>query len=380
MAHWSLNRQMFRLLVLAMIVVALGRTVAAEDLDVKVGPQQILIAAGSQGLTHFPDQPLGILKKSPLTFLASVGNETVLFTGQNWRTLRPLATVLKVGEKGAFDSGYAGVGGVYQDGATTYAFYHAEFQENLRSEYSAKNGQLPFIGSVGLAVSTDGCRSFQKLGQVLTSKHPRQANAECAGLGDVTICRDKTGEFLLAYYTDYSRHANQGVQTAVARAPIKDKGRPGTWSKFSKGSFSEPGIGGEETHVLSGHSRGADAYSPCVVFVRELDRYLMVFCAVVYSEVQAGNEETQPRKSGIYLTSSTDGLQWAEPTQLVACHALLRTGLQCAVHPTLSIESANKSQVRAQLLYAFTEEWPKTPHHLAGRTVTIAKKKSTPGP
>ena len=372
---------------LSLIVIVLGSASIAsslgswaaepqEALDVKVGKQEVLIPSGYEGLSHFPDQPIALLNRKPLTFLAAVGNETVLFSGPNWKNLQPIAKVLHVGDKGSFDNGYAGVGGVFIDGSKIYAFYHAEDQENLDSEYSKRNGQRAFIASVGYATSDDGGKTFQKVGQVLASGHPRKDRAECAGLGDISICLDNTKSYLYAYYTDYSRHANEGVQTCVARSPVDSRGRPGSWMKYHDGGFSQPGLGGLESHILSWHSRGGDAYSPSVVYSEGLAKFLMVFCVVDYSEARLGHESKHPKKSGIYLSYSEDGVLWGEigPAD-IASHALLRAGSRDVVHPTLVIESTKDMNLRGVLVYAFTPRWPDVPHHLAGRTITISTKR-----
>jgi hypothetical protein len=345
-----------------------------EMLDVKVGKQAVLLRSGYEGLRYFPDQPIALLNRRPLTFLTAVGNETVLFSGLNWKSLHPIAKVLQAGDKGSFDNGYAGVGGVFKDGSKVYAFYHAEDQDNLHSEYSKRNNQKAFIASVGCAISDDGGKTFQKIGQVLASGHPRKDGAECSGIGDISICADRTKSYLYAYYTDYSRHGNEGVQICVARSPLESKGRPGSWKKYHDGGFNEPGLSGLESHILSWHSRGGDAYSPSVEYNESLGKYLMVFCVVDYSEIRLGKESKQPKKSGIYLCPSEDGVVWGESIQLFASHALLRAGTRDVVHPTLLIESTKGMDLRGVLVYAFTPKWPDVPHHLAGRTITISPK------
>jgi hypothetical protein len=347
----------------------------SKTFDIKVGRQEILMGPGFEGLSYFPDQPIAILSRKPLTFLTAVGNETVLFGGPNWRDLHLLGKVLQAGGNGSFDNGYAGVGGVFVDGPRVYAFYHAEDQENLESNYSKRNNQRAFIASVGCARSDDGAKTFQKVGQVLTSAHPRKPGAECAGLGDISICLDKTRSYLYAHYSDYSRHADQGVQISVARSPLERKGEPGSWKKYFDGGFDQPGLGGLESHVLSWHSRGGDAYSPSVVFCEGIGKYLMVFCVVDYSEVRLGKESKRPKNSGIYLCDSEDGVQWGEPVQLFASHALLRVGTQDVVHPTLVLDTTKGNVVRGVLLHAYTPNWAEVPHHLAGRTITLSPKK-----
>jgi hypothetical protein len=366
-------------LLLLLVLIPLSTVESAEpELSVSVAKQQILLRSGQYGLDYFPDQPVAVVGQRPLRCFMTVGNRTVAFQGKNWNSLRPGKTVLAKGAKGSFDNGYAGVGGVYVMGRKMFVFYHAEDHEGLqRSEYTK---QQTFKSSVALAVS-DGGTSFRKRGQILTSKHPKKPDSLCGGIGDISICVDKTNTYLLAHYVDYSRFAGRGVQTCVARSEITDDGMPGTWKKYFKGRFSEPGLGGEETHILSwwgnmGDRKG-DAYSPHVVYSKQLGKYLMVFNGVSYAEVRKGKEARNPRVSGIYLTSSDDAIHWGKATQLFASHSIILNRHRLVVHPSIHILSENRKTVTAILLYGHSPRWgvPKEgniPHHLASRTLTIS--------
>lgn len=369
-----------------LVLISPVTTWAAEpEISVNVGNQQILLGSGQYGLNYFPDQPVSVISQRPLRCFMTVENYSVAFHGRDWNSLRPVKTILTKGQKGSFDNSYAGVGGVYVDGRNVFLFYHAEDHEGLPKE--KYYNQHSFIGSVALAVSRDGDNSFRKLGQILTAKHPKKKGSKCGGVGDISICVDKTNTYLLAHYVDYSRFTGRGVQTCVARSKISDKGKPGTWKKYFNGRFSEPGLGGRESHILSWFSKKGshkgDAYSPHVVYSKHLGKYLMVFNGVSQAEVVKGKEVHKPKVSGIYLTSSDDAIHWDKATQLFAVHTIFIPRKHCVVHPSIYIISSSKGKVRARLLYGYTPRWwgnardGGVSHHLASRMLAISMKKGS---
>ena len=90
-------------------------------------------------------------------------------------------------------------------------------------------------------------------------------------------------------------------------------GRTGSWKKWHKGDFQEPGLGGRETPVLSLQESARDAWGPNVVFVPECRRYVMVFQCPGHADLK---DAAKPA-GGIRLAHSTDGIHWSKPTTLV---------------------------------------------------------------
>ncbi len=345
--------------------------VKAEQPSLSVGRQTILIPAGRYNTTHFPDQPISVLSEQPLSVLMVCGVGTKLFYGRNWETITFADYVLQPGQPNDFDGGYAGIGGVHRDGATLYALYHAENHIDKSSDVAKARNQFAGMFSVGLALSQDDGKSFQKKGQVLSSSHPYQQGRECGGLGDITVCPDRTKTHLLAYYADFSRGQGKGVQICMARCAINDKAMPGSWKKYHNGSFNEPGLGGKETYVLSLADDGADAWCPHVTYSADLDRYFLTFAATYNNETD-GQSFFRPVKSGIYIASSQDGIHWSEPVLAFRHSVLLIKGSPGAMHPTLYLEGKKKDGVKGTLFYAYTPDWATTPHHLAARQISIS--------
>ena len=344
--------------------------------EIEVGTHKTILSPDRRStLEYFPDQPVALLSVNPTRCYMAVGNSTVAFEGRNIGNLKPVKKVLEPGSGNDFDNGYAGAGGVWKKGQQVTVFYHAEDYRNLnRDEYRNVH---EFMASVGAAVSSDGGRTFKKVGQILSSKHKKKEGSICGGVGDISICVDKNNEYLLAHYTDFSRFGDDGVQICVARSKLSDGGRPGSWKKYFEGSFSEPGIKGRESHIFSGISQRQDFYSPHVIWCKSVGHYLMVFSVVDYSEVAKGKESIRPTESGIYLTTSRDAIKWEKPQQLFSMHAVIIPNRELAVHPSIHVENSTSSLVNLTVAYGYSPKWGSyengtLPHHLAARTVKLS--------
>ena len=100
-----------------------GRVVAT------LGPQQVILESGRQGLRCFPDGCLAFVRSTPpYRLLVAAEVSTSLLEGPDMRSLVSLGEVIKPGKAGSFDNGYAGIGGVARDPTSgeLLAFYHAE--------------------------------------------------------------------------------------------------------------------------------------------------------------------------------------------------------------------------------------------------------------
>src|SRR5208283_3844576 len=83
---------------------------------------------------------------------------------------------------------------------------------------------------------------------------------------------------------------------------------PGTWRKYYKGDFSEPGIGGLDTEVMSADGMdNANAVFPFVDFSPYLGKYVMFFNVDAWKE----HDHAAPSISGIYVAYSDDGISWS---------------------------------------------------------------------
>jgi hypothetical protein len=358
-----------------MFVYADGRT----EITVRLSERKVLLHDGQCGLRYFPDGAMAVLAKAPgLRILLSAGVSSYLLEGASVESLTLVKQVLSPGGKGSCDNGYAGISGAYRDPKTgeLFAFYHAEDQEGMGR---LVNGVPGFYCSIALAVSKDDGLSFAKLGPVITSHLPKDPNGTPdQGCGEVSVLPDASAAHLYAYYTDHSRVDGRGVQICMARSPIGDGGlRPGAWTKFCEGSFSQPGLGGKDAPVVSGRDMQADAIFPHVTYCKALRKYVMVFNVNAYRELVKGRSA---EKSGIYVTFSDDGILWSKPVRLIADYSICRLDESVAWHPTLLWSEDGRAS--GWLLYSYSERWghepPQKAHYLVGQPITFLERRLAP--
>jgi hypothetical protein len=302
------------------------------------------------------------------------GDSTYIWAGTSFATAAPVAKVLWPGGAGSVDNNYAGIGGIYHDrqGKRMLGFYHAEDKEGIgKVEINDVQG---FYGTICVAEVPDNGNAFRKLGPGITADRPKLLRGWeteggprgawlAQGVGEPSVCIDAKGKNLLCYYTEWSNRLKRGVQICVAQSPIEESGLPGSWKKYFRVGFTEPGLGGHETPVISA-GRRADTYTPHVQYIEAWRRYVMVFGVGVGSEIHG--RPLKALESGIYITTSLDGVNWAKPVQVERVFAFVINTQECKVHPTLIVSRASASSLTGQLLYGYTPRWPDTPHHLGG--------------
>ena len=350
----------------------------AAPIRATLGARKTLIDDRQHGLKYFPDGRLAFITRRP-TFrvLMAAGVATHLLKGERMASLKPVAKVLVPGEPGSFDNGYAGVNAVYQpDEKTLLAFYHAEDHEGMPP---IPDGIPGFYCSVGLARSTDGGRAFEKLGPVLTSQSAKDPKGLAdQGVGELSVVPEPGGSYLYAYYTSHSRAGGRGVQICMARCPAASAADPRAWRKLHEGRFDQPGLGGKDTPAVSAKPIGADAFLPHVVYCKPLRKFVMAFCINAFRELKG-----EPRRSGIYLLCSDDGIRWpwGARQQLLVAHTVPRLGTPLAWQPTLDLDDAPAA--KGWLYYAYTGSWghrpPHKTHHLVGQPIALTRPRHDAG-
>lgn len=342
-----------------------------------LGGQVTLLRNGSFNLHYFPDNCISVIETSPkYRIIMAAGISTYLLEGKSLEKLTGCKIVLEPGKKGDFDNGYAGIGGVYRGKENKlYGFYHAEDQEGM-PKFPGTN--IPgFHASIGLAISEDNGKTWEKAGQILTSLKPKgwtlyEEQVE-SGLGILCSVLSKDKKYLYIYYSEHSRvDANgnwRGVQICMARVDIqKDLPLPGKWYKYYEGSFSEPGIGGRDSVVMSAkHMDDAEAVHPHVVFSEYLGLYIMVFNIDFWKEFV---DNTGLKRCGIYIAYSSDGINWSEPAMLIKDWPIPLMGKSLSWQPTLIFDEGSTNE--GWLVYAYTEKFGHTyqggiPHYMVGR-------------
>jgi len=358
-------------------------TIRAGDVEIALGPRETLLADGAFGLRFFPDSNVLPVGRDPLRVLLTATTSTWMVEGRDLRTLSRAREVLTPGGPGSFDNGYAGVGGVHvaPDGRL-FAFYHAEDHEDMPRLPADIPG---FHASVGVAVSEDGGYRFEKLGPVLTGARPKHFQSYpgqgTGGVGIPSTATSRDGRHLLLYYTEFSQvddaGEQRGPQIGLARAPLDGKAPgPGRFRKHHRGAFSEPGLGGEDTPVLSAwHLDQSAAVQPHVLFSPHLSRYVMVLCVDYWKERQA-EPERPGHTSGVYAAFSEDGIDWDGPHRLFTDWCYPELGGSVSWEPSLVPDDERAAS--GWLVYGYSERWGGTrsavPHYMAGRRIGLARR------
>jgi hypothetical protein len=338
-----------------------------------------LLDEGRFGLRFFPDMPVTVLSPPPrLRLLVAAEISTALVEGADLEHLTGATRkVLAPGKKGEFDNGYAGATGAVEAGGALYVAYHAEDQEGM-GKLAGSDGVPGFHASVGLATSTDGGRTFQKLGQAVTSFRPKgwtfYDGQHDSGAGDSWLMRSHDGAYWYLYYTDHSRDGGRGVQICMARAPASAPPAPGAFRKFHDGAFDEPGLGGRDTPVLSGQAFDqGEVFSPQVVYSPTLKLYVMVMNLDVWKEFV---ETKRLARSGMYLATSADGVRWSRPEPMAVDWAVPVPGKSLSWHPTIVFDPGSSTE--GWLLYGHTAMWSPShgapAHVLWGRRISLARR------
>jgi hypothetical protein len=351
-----------------------------SEVAVSTGRNQVIIPPGRGGVSYFPDEVICVLKNDPLTFTMVCGDTTYLWSGTSFATAVPIRKVLSPGKAGSPDNNYAGIGGIFHDQKRKryISFYHAEDKEGIGKVQV--NGVQGFYGTVCVGEISETGNIFKKRGPCITAdkrKLPRGWETEggppeawtAQGLGEPSVCIDAAGKYLLCYYAEWSNRLKRGVQICVARSPIDKVGLPGSWTKYYRGRFSEPGLGGHDTPVISAGMK-ADTYTPHVQFIKQWNRYVMVFGMGVQSEIHS--RPLKAIQGGLYVATSKDGVIWTKPAQAERVFAFVINTQECKIHPTLVVSRVSDNTLTGQLLYGYTPKWPGTPHHLGGCTITIS--------
>jgi hypothetical protein len=211
----------------------------------------------------------------------------------------PSSGILAAGSSASdFDNGGAWIVSVHRkDAQNLIGFYHAEDQ--VWPGYS--NPTLIAWKSTAYCWSTNNGVTWIKGGQLLTGATPKPSVPTWGGAGDSCVVYDQANARWVAFY------APEEIYTAIS---TNETPGPGTWLKYSNGSYSTPGLGGAETPVP-----GLDSVpggNPSVHFNTCLQRWVMVWHAW---DVPA-----------IVLSTSDDLLNWTPPIPIitVATNQLVR--------------------------------------------------------
>lgn len=339
--------------------------------SIELGPQETLLRSGQLGLTYFPDEGTALVARQPtLSLMLTARDASYIVEGSSLQQLTRATQVLGPGSPGEFDNGYAGISAVIRLSSTYYGFYHAEDHEGL----PPLPGNIPgFYASVGLARSDDGV-TWRKVGQVLVSNQSKTytayPNQGDRGLGEPGAVVSRDGRYVYLYYTEHSRLNGRGVDICVARADVSNgPPLPGTFRKYYLGNFSEPGIGGKDSPVVTASEfDAANALEGHVTYSAKVQKYLMVFGVDAYKERTSG---MLPLVSGLYSAWSSDAVSWSRPKRLITDYAVPQQGRSLSWEASVLFDDDQGGN--GVLIYGYTPSWGTVPHYMVARRMSVSR-------
>ncbi|WP_328953535.1 RICIN domain-containing protein [Kitasatospora purpeofusca] len=163
---------------------------------------------------------------------------------------------------------YCDLSGVWVDPDTGhwYGLVHNEFTPQ-------PFGDGLHFDAVDYAVSTDQGRTWTIKDHVITSPYSTKRGDTAAfpnqtydyGDGDQRLFVDTASGYFYVFYG--SRVVDKGgswkaFHEHVARAPISAKMAPGSWQKWYDGTWSQPGVGGQESNMVPVDATHPTGYTP----------------------------------------------------------------------------------------------------------------------
>jgi len=355
-----------------------------DGVQLRLGAEETLLPDGALGLHYMPDIGVGVIDNEPgkLRLVFAAGWDSYRVEGTDIKHLSKANKILwPTGKETDFDNGDTGISQVLRAGGRLFAIYHAEDHHGMPK---MQNGDPGFYAGVGLVESEDNGQKWVRRGQIIKSAKPKEykffPDHIVRGAGLPGAVNDPTGRYAFVYYTDLSLQENRGAQVCMARADLNDgPPLPGRWKKYYKGEFSEPGIGGNETPVLSVLAMDeASALYPHATYSDYLKKYVMVFNVNNWKEAQGGKP---PVISGIYWATSADGIHWSEPVKLLNDYAYQMLGKSMSTEPTVIFDG--REGRTGWVVYEHSPKWiggwvdqsvvGGVPHFMVGRRVELRR-------
>ena len=310
----------------------LGSPAALNPIPVALGTPREMLGPLTNGLSHFPDAPIGTLTWNGVKhrYMGAPSNhnsyQAIEQTNGSW--VVQTTPTLTHGTS-AFDDG-AWLYDVVNGGTRIRGWYHAEEYRN-HSQSPLVNGTYTATWSIGYAESKNAdtftkgtgswsCGNSTKYpnNRAITSLSPPQLYSTVGehGVGLPRVIQ--IGAYYYMYYTELTAVDNDPNSPTnpvarvpgksglhVARALVSGGGCPGTWLKWHAGAFSTPGIGGDSDPIIADGAPDQYAAMGSVSWNSWLARYVMVSLG----------------HGGFYLRTSTgidaNGIIWGQPQLLM---------------------------------------------------------------
>jgi len=291
---------------------------------------------------YSPDGHCTLLRNGSSRMMFWPGEDSYRTTGTSLFEMQNCVKVLPKGSKGDYDNGGAWLYSVFRRGGRRMlGFYHAEdhrFPLSPNSDFTAYK-------SIARCASDDSGLTWKDRAQILTSHQRKPQKAAWSGLGDHCTVWDEKNRRYLCFFQEDGRFC-----MAMSADP---EGRPGSWRKWYKGGFTEPGLGGRATPIpaLAGHS----GVNPSVLWNTFLDRWVMVW------HRWAGD---------LWISTSKSLTDWSPPKLLLGKPS--KAGK--VWYPTLIGESDHVGGVSVSLLYAEFPDDKSTTRRFLTRELVFRKR------
>lgn len=206
---------------------------------------------------------------------------------------------------------YAGGGDIYNTGTRLIKLWHGEAHDADPTR---------FISFHGLATATTAAPdTWTDMGRIITADvgvDPAVAQNDTANNSMVVF-----GSYMYVFFSEKTPATSSGPATrgsfSVARALLADVvtwaggGAPVTFSKFYRGAWTEPGIGGKSSEIIPGAPY--PSWASAIRVSGLADRFIMAWTAKLSPIGIEGNQW------GVYVAMSEPGsvTEWGEPELLL---------------------------------------------------------------
>lgn len=309
------------------------------------------------GINYFNDITVGVLNysSSNIKLITSAGTETIVIEGSNINNMTSTASIIKPSivdnnsNINAIDYNYIGLGQIIKaKDNKIYGLYHGEWHDG-----TILPGNVPgFYASIGLCTSTNGGNTFTKSSNpVIPNIYDKYYNNGYAdgGYGEPSLTFNSDSTAVYSYFVDHNR-TGKGVNICMAKFNVSSSGTPDFGNCYflnDSNNFTTNLI--RPKQIVYGTMGSSDAIFPHVTYNKKAKKYFMVYTLNAYSDYFNSGS---PVLSGIYLRTSTDGINWnTDPVKLITDFGIpFNTSSSFSWHPTLIY--TNNDQTEGYLLYS----------------------------
>lgn len=305
------------------------------------------------GLQWYPDGHVSFIKmpNNELRFWIAGLQSGYMTTGESINALTKAEKVIGPSRTEDFDRNYAAPGSVIpgKNENELLMFYHGEYHPKQPTSF-------PFKAGVGLAISQDGGKTWERKGQVIKGNNDKIEKDKPSGAGQPSaIIIDN---YIFLYYIDWNSEYPDAIH--LARAPINTDGMPGSWEKYSKGSFKDKEADDLSSPVVFPPEGQGYAALPGVSWNKYLNKFLMVFEA----------------RDGFYVTTSSDGINWSSSISLLKVKTANdnpKSGEIWNSYPTfISLKTPSDRETNKEMLLIHSQgKWGQGPHSMVKREINL---------